>query len=67
MSANPNSEAGLYAFSGKATAFVGPFLVAWVTHISESQRIGMVIIPLMLMAGGALMFRVPAVHLTGND
>ena len=62
-----NQMFGLYAFSGKATAFVGPFLVAWVTHISDSQRIGMVIIPLMLMAGGALMFRVPAVHLTGND
>lgn len=38
---------GLYALSGKATAFLAPFLIAMVTHLSGSQRIGMT--PLILM------------------
>jgi UMF1 family MFS transporter len=46
---------GLYALSGKATAFVGPALVAWVTAISGSQRVGMSMIVLLLAAGLALL------------
>lgn len=46
---------GLYALSGKATAFVGPALVAWVTAISGSQRIGMSMIVLLLAAGLVLL------------
>lgn len=53
---------GLYAFSGKATSFAGPLLVAWLTHYSGNQRIGMAAIPLLFMAGGALLLKVPAVH-----
>ena len=32
---------GLYALSGKATAFIGPALLGWVTVAAESQRVGM--------------------------
>ena len=38
---------GLYALSGKATAFLAPFLIAVATDISGSQRIG--ISPLIVM------------------
>jgi UMF1 family MFS transporter len=46
---------GLYALSGKATAFVGPALVAGVTDLSGSQRVGMSMIVLLLVAGLALL------------
>jgi len=32
---------GLYALAGKATAFVGPAVLGWVTVLADSQRIGM--------------------------
>ncbi|UXU75872.1 MULTISPECIES: MFS transporter [unclassified Paracoccus (in: a-proteobacteria)] len=38
---------GLYALSGKATAFLAPLLIAGVTQISGSQRLG--ILPLIVM------------------
>ncbi|MCC0025007.1 MAG: MFS transporter [Hyphomicrobiaceae bacterium] len=44
---------GLYALTGKATSFIGPFLVAIVTSISQSQRIGITPI-IVLLAIGAL-------------
>jgi UMF1 family MFS transporter len=50
---------GLLAFSGKATAFVGPFLVGWVTAAFDSQRAGMSIIVVLLSLGFLLMLRVP--------
>jgi UMF1 family MFS transporter len=31
---------GLYAFSGKATAFLAPLLVSLFTYVFQSQRIG---------------------------
>ena len=55
-----NQMFGLYAFSGKATAFVGPFLVGWLSYLSGSQRLGMGAIPVLLAAGGLLMLKVPA-------
>ncbi len=39
---------GLYALSGKATAFIAPFLIAITTAISESQRIG-ISVPLIAL------------------
>jgi UMF1 family MFS transporter len=42
---------GLYAFSGKATAFVGPLLVGWLTHYSGSQRVGMSAVVVLLTIG----------------
>lgn len=46
---------GLFAFSGKVTAFLAPLLVALVTQISGSQRIGMSAILSFLIIGGAMM------------
>jgi len=45
---------GLYALSGKATAFVGPALVGWVTLWSDSQRIGMATILAFFLLGMVL-------------
>jgi UMF1 family MFS transporter len=50
---------GLFAFSGKATAFLGPLLVGWVTAWYGSQRAGMSVIIVMLLGGFALMLTVP--------
>jgi len=53
---------GFYAFSSKATSFVGPLLVALVTSLSGSQRAGMSVVLLFFLAG-ALVFRtVPREH-----
>lgn len=50
-----NQMFGFYALSGKATAFVGPFLVGVVTQWTQSQRLGMSVI-LVLFAGGLGVF-----------
>lgn len=49
---------GLFAFSGKVTAFAAPLLVGAITDASDSQRIGIAAILLFLIAGGALMLTV---------
>lgn len=49
---------GLFAFSGKVTAFAAPFLVATLTAATNSQRIGMSAIALFLIAGMLLMIPV---------
>ena len=49
---------GLFAFSGKVTAFMAPFLIALVTRISGSQRIGMAVIVAFLIAGILLLLPV---------
>ena len=51
---------GLFAFSGKATAFAGPLLVGWVTAVTDSQRWGMSTILVFLLIGFLLMLKVPA-------
>lgn len=51
---------GLFAFSGKATAFMGPLLVGWVTGLFDSQRAGMSVIIILLLAGFVLMLTVPS-------
>lgn len=50
---------GLYAFSGKATAFAGPLLVFAVTGWTGSQRIGMVPIFVFLAVGLVVLLTVP--------
>ncbi len=45
---------GLYALSGRATAFLAPFMVALFTDISGSQRIGM--LPIVILFIIALLF-----------
>jgi UMF1 family MFS transporter len=49
---------GLFAFSGKVTAFFAPFLVASVTAATDSQRLGMSAIALFLVTGMVLMLPV---------
>jgi UMF1 family MFS transporter len=49
---------GLFAFSGKVTAFLAPFLVATVTAATGDQRLGMASIALFLIAGLILMLPV---------
>lgn len=56
-----NQMFGLFALSGKVTAFIGPFLVGWLSYIAGSQRIGMSVIVLFFVIGLILMFGVPAV------
>jgi len=55
-----NEMFGLYAFSGKATSFLGPIAVGWLTVLCNSQRAGMSAIMIMLAVGLTLMFTVPA-------
>ncbi len=49
---------GLFAFSGKATAFLAPLVVATVTAATGDQRYGMASILVFLMAGIILMLPV---------
>ena len=42
---------GLYALAGRATSFAAPFLVASVTDLSQSPRLGMAVIILFLIVG----------------
>ncbi len=50
---------GLFALSGKVTAFAGPFLVGWLTLLAGSQRIGMSVIVALFITGFILMWRIP--------
>jgi UMF1 family MFS transporter len=49
---------GLFALSGKATAFLGPAIVASVTAVSGSQRIGIAAIIVFFVVGLALLLAV---------
>ena len=53
---------GLYAFSGKATAFLGPLLVGQVTLAADSQRVGMAMILVFFVAGALLLMKVKEVR-----
>ncbi|MEM6274316.1 MAG: MFS transporter [Myxococcota bacterium] len=46
---------GLYALTGKATAFLGPIIVAVVTDATDNQRSGMVVILAFFLIGGWLL------------
>lgn len=46
---------GLYALSGKLTAFIGPFLFGAATSLFASQRAGMATVVILLAAGGLLL------------
>jgi UMF1 family MFS transporter len=48
---------GLYALSGKATAFAAPLAVSLATSVFVSQRAGLMAIIVFLVAGGALLVR----------
>ncbi|MDP6389435.1 MAG: MFS transporter [Alphaproteobacteria bacterium] len=49
---------GLYAFSGKATAFLGPLALGWATVQFDSQRAGMATIVVLLGLGLVLVLGV---------
>ncbi|MGD9671099.1 MAG: MFS transporter [Hyphomicrobiaceae bacterium] len=49
---------GLFAFSGKVTAFMAPFAIASVTAATGSERAGMGAIAFFLIAGMVLMLKV---------
>lgn len=49
---------GLYAFTGRAVAFLGPFCFAAATDLFDSQRAGMSTIILFWLAGMALLAKV---------
>ena len=49
---------GLYAFSGKSTAFVGPFIYGVFTYGFGSSRAGMATVLVFLLVGAALLLTV---------
>lgn len=54
-----NQMFGLFALSGKVTAFMGPFLVGWLTWLAGSQRVGMSVIVVLFCLGLWGMLGVP--------
>ncbi len=50
---------GIYALAGRATSFLAPFLVATITALSGSARLGMAAIILFLGIGMAILARTP--------
>jgi UMF1 family MFS transporter len=55
-----NQMFGLYAFSGRATAFLGPLLVGVLTYATGSQRLAMSSILVFFLAGLILMRGLPS-------
>ncbi len=53
---------GLYALSGKATAFIGPLLIGAATWIFDSQRLGVTPIIVLFAAGIFLLPRIKSAH-----
>jgi UMF1 family MFS transporter len=49
---------GFYAFSGKATAFLGPLLLGILTEAFQSQRAGISVVALLFAVGGWILWRV---------
>ncbi len=50
-----NEFFGLFAFSGKATAFLGPLALGELTRIFQSQRAGVSIVAVLFVAGSVLL------------
>jgi UMF1 family MFS transporter len=46
-----NEFFGFFAFSGKATSFMGPLLLAWATALFETQRAGVATILIFMVIG----------------
>jgi UMF1 family MFS transporter len=49
---------GLFALSGKVTAFMGPAVLAWVTAAFASQRAGMATVIVFIAVGAAILLTV---------
>ena len=52
-----NEFFGFYAFSGKMTAFVGPFLFGMVIRYFDTQQAGLIVIFILFFLGYKLMKR----------
>ena len=50
-----NEFFGFFAFSGKLTAFIGPFTLGLLTELSGSQRVGVAIVILLFLLGLAVL------------
>lgn len=50
-----NEFFGFFAFSGKATAFLGPLLLGQLTDVFNSQRAGVAVVILFFILGGILL------------
>jgi UMF1 family MFS transporter len=50
---------GLFALSGRVTAFLGPAVLAWATHAAGNQRAGMATILVFLFVGLLCLLKVP--------
>ena len=50
-----NEFFGFFAFSGKATSFLGPFLLGYLTQAFGSQRFGVAVVIVLLMIGSILL------------
>ena len=53
-----NEFYGLFAFSGKATAFLGPLLLGELTRIFSTQRVGMAVVLIFFAVGLSLLVSV---------
>jgi UMF1 family MFS transporter len=53
-----NEFFGFFAFSGKLTAFLGPFLLGVLTQASGSQRVGVAVVLLLFVIGFVIMLTV---------
>ncbi|MEN0064852.1 MAG: MFS transporter [Myxococcota bacterium] len=53
-----NEFFGFFAFSGKATSFIGPLAMGSMTAITGDQRAGVAAISVLLLAGMALLWQV---------
>ncbi len=53
-----NEFYGFFAFSGKMTAFLGPFLLGRLTSFFDSQRFGVATVLLFFVVGAILLLRV---------
>jgi UMF1 family MFS transporter len=53
-----NEFFGFFAFSGKLTAFIGPFLLGVLTVWSGSQRVGVSVVIALFIAGMAVLYTV---------
>jgi UMF1 family MFS transporter len=51
----PTQAFGLFALSGRATAFIGPALIAWATAATGSQRLGVSPVILLFLLGLVLL------------
>ena len=51
-----NEFFGFFAFSGKLTAFIGPFFLGALTDLSGSQRVGVSVVLVLFVIGLVLLF-----------